>query len=69
MKKVKLINDGFNLEITERTTEYNSRKVWSIDTSVLRRDKLIILNDINNKKISEIIIPQNMVVIVEYMDC
>ena len=68
MKKVKFINGNFQYEITERITIYNDKKVWSIDTSVLRRDSLVILNDENSKKISEIFIPRDMLVIVDYID-
>ena len=68
MKKVKLINDNFQDEIIEKRTKINENVVWSIDTSVLRREKVIIFNDENNRKIREIIIPKDMLVIVEYID-
>ena len=68
MKKVKFVNSNFQYEITERITIYNDKKVWNIDTSVLRRDSLVILNDENNKRISEIFIPRDMLVIVDYID-
>ena len=68
MKKVKLINDNFLDEIIEKRTKINEKVVWSIDTSVLRREKVIIFNDENNRKIREIIIPKDMLVFVEYID-
>lgn len=68
MKKVKLVNNNFEDEIIEGTTEINGKKVWKIDTSVLIRDKVIILNDENNRKLCEIIIPMDMVVAIEYLD-
>ena len=68
MKKVKFVNGNFQYEITERITIYNDKKVWNIDTSVLRRDSLVILNDENNKRISEIFTPRDMLVIVDYID-
>ena len=68
MKKVKFVNGNFQYEITERITIYNDKKVWNIDTSVLRGDSLVILNDENNKRISEIFIPRDMLVIVDYID-
>lgn len=68
IKRIKLLNSTCDDVIIEKETEINNKIVWNIDTSELIRDRLIVLNDENHRKISEILIPSDMIVVVDYID-